>query len=122
MTDDASVFEFCALCGDSLQNALDTQSGVCQDCMDTTPEPGAQRGRLPDEVYATDADYVKLAFKTMTAQRMAGWLRGYADYCDFAGNDITATHARGVANRIAAEVEPESVHPVNPGDRSEGER
>jgi hypothetical protein len=74
------------------------------------------RERLPHEVYAAEADFMTLAFKTMTAQRMVGWLRAYGDYCDVAGDTTTARHARGVANRIAAEIEVESVRPADPGD------
>lgn len=67
------------------------------------------RDDLPDEVYAAHADFVRLAMKTMTAKRMIGWLREYAEFCDVAGSTKTAEHARNVANRLATEVEPESV-------------
>lgn len=121
MSDDTPVFEFCALCGDSLHGPLDNDTGVCQDCMDAAPDAGPARETLPHEVYATDAPFVTLAMKTMTAQRMVGWLRDFADYCDSAENTKTATDARGVANRIAAEVEPESVRPADPGSESDEE-
>lgn len=75
------------------------------------------RDDLPDEVYASHADYVRLAMKRMTAQRMIGWLRDYAEYCDVAGSTATADHARVVANRLAAEVEPECVEPLEDGDQ-----
>lgn len=73
--------------------------------------PTVSRERFPAEVYAAHADYVQLAMKTMTARRMVGWLREYADYCEVSGATTTADHASTVANRLAAEVEPESVEP-----------
>ena len=121
MSDGTPIFEFCALCGDSLSGAINDDTGVCQQCIDAAPESSPVRERLPHEVYAADADYVKLAFKTMTARRMVGWLRGFADYCDFAENTVTARHARGVANRLATEVETESVRPVHPDESDERE-
>lgn len=75
----------------------------------TCDDDHVPRDNLPHDVYAADTDYVRLAMKTMTARRMIGWLREYADYCDVAGSATTADHARRVANRLAAEVEPESV-------------
>jgi hypothetical protein len=77
------------------------------------------RDELPDEVYAAHADYVRLAMKTMTARRMVGWLREYAEYCDVSGASATGDHARHVANRLAAEVEPESVIEELEGDDDE---
>lgn len=74
------------------------------------------RDDLPDEVYAAHADYVRLAMKTMTAQRIIGWLREYAEYCEVSGASATGDHARHVANRLAAEVEPESVIEVGADD------
>lgn len=68
-----------------------------------------ERDSLPHEVYAAHADYVKLSMKTMTARRMIGWLREYAEYADVSGATETAKHSRYVANRLAAEVEPEKV-------------
>ena len=75
------------------------------------------RDRFPDEVYAAHADYVRVAMKTMTARRMIGWLREYADYAEVSGADVTADHARHMANRLAAEVEPESVEERSGGGR-----
>lgn len=67
------------------------------------------RDDLPVEVYAAHADFVRLAMKTMTARRLVGWLREYAEYCDVSGNTKTAEHARHLAKRLAQEVDPESV-------------
>jgi len=47
---------------------------------------------------------VKLSMKRMTARRMVGWLREYAEYADVSGADKTAEHARHVANRLAGEL------------------
>jgi hypothetical protein len=47
--------------------------------------------------------------KTMTAKRMVDWLREYAEFCEVSGATKTSEHARRVANRLAAEVEPEII-------------
>jgi hypothetical protein len=73
------------------------------------------RESLPDEMWAAEADYVKLGMKTMTARRMVGWLREYAEYADVSGSDVTADHARHVANRLAAELPEEEVEEVGSG-------
>lgn len=67
------------------------------------------RARLPDEVYAAEADWVKLSMKNMTARRMVGWLREYADYVEVSGGTKTAEHARHVANRLAEDLPEEEV-------------
>lgn len=67
------------------------------------------RQSLPGEVYAAEADWVRLAMKRMTARRMIGWLRGFATYMDAADNDVTADDARAVAARLEAEVESEEI-------------
>jgi hypothetical protein len=72
------------------------------------------RERFPDDVYATDADFVKLAMKRMTARRMVGWLREYAQYADVAGSTKTAEHARHVADSLAQELPDEDVEEDNP--------
>jgi hypothetical protein len=76
------------------------------------PDQDPLRRHLPDEVYAAEADYVRLAMKEMTARRMIGWLRAAAGYFDVSGHTASAEHARHVANRLAAEVEPESIEEV----------
>ena len=70
------------------------------------------RDRFPDEVYAAEAQFVKLSMKEMTASRMVGWLREYAEYADVAGSDKTADHARHVADALASEL---------PGERPDGD-
>lgn len=55
---------------------------------------------LPGEVYAADADYVRVAMKRLTAERMANWLRAYAEYETVAGNTTTAEHADHMADRL----------------------
>jgi hypothetical protein len=65
------------------------------------------REELPDQVYAAEADWVKVAMKEMTARRMVGWLNAYAEYETTAGNDTTAEHARHMADRLQSEVEPD---------------
>lgn len=67
------------------------------------------RRELPDEVYAAEADYVRLAMKEMTARRMIGWLRAFAEYSKVAGHTKSAEHAWAMSNRLAHEVEHESV-------------
>jgi len=67
------------------------------------------RDDIPTQVYLSDADFVKLAMKRMTAKRVVGWLRDYAEYADLAGTDQTAADARNVANRLAAELPDEEV-------------
>lgn len=74
------------------------------------------RDDLPAEVYAAHTDYVKLAMKTMTAKRMIGWLRAFADHCEIAGKTASAEHARVVANRLAEEVEPDKVDSLADGE------
>jgi hypothetical protein len=64
-----------------------------------------ERDSLPHEVYASHTDYVTVGMKTMTAQRMVGWLREYAEYCEIAGATKTEEHARAVADMLAHEVE-----------------
>lgn len=66
-------------------------------------------GHFPDEVYAKKEQFVSLAMKHMTAKRMVGWLRAYADYCDVAGHDETANTARNVAKRLEYKVEQSEV-------------
>lgn len=84
------------------------------------PDKDPLRRSLPDEIYAAEADYVRLAMKEMTARRMIGWLRAAADYFDVSGHTASAEHARHVANRLAAEVEPESIEePQEEGDDDE---
>lgn len=73
------------------------------------PNADPLRERLPDEVYAAEADWVRVAMKTMTARRMIGWLRAFAEYSEAAGHDKSAEHAWNVSNMLAHEVEPESV-------------
>ena len=65
------------------------------------------REDLPGEVYATEADYVRLAMKEMTAKRMVGWLDAYAEYEQVAGNTATAEHAEHMARRLEHEVQPD---------------
>jgi len=74
------------------------------------------RGRLPDEVFAAKADFVKVSMKKMTARRTVGWLREYADYAEVSGADKSAEHARHVANALADELPEEEVeeHTVDP--------
>ena len=79
------------------------------------------RGRLPDEVFAAEADFVKLSFKQMTAKRMVGWLRGYAEYCVAAGHTKTADDAWGVANRLANELPDEEVKEREFGESDDGD-
>lgn len=62
---------------------------------------------FPHEVYARDADYVQLAMKRLTAERMANWLRAFADHTEIEGNDKSAEHARRVATRLERQVEEE---------------
>lgn len=77
------------------------------------------RDELPDEIYASEADFVTVAMKTMTAERLVGWLREYAEYCRIAGSTKTAEHADVVANRLAAEVDPDRVEAVDLEDTNE---
>ena len=67
------------------------------------------RERLPNECYVAKADFVQLSVKEMTARRMVGWLREYAEYCKVAGADKTAEHAHRVSNRLASELPDEFV-------------
>ncbi len=60
-------------------------------------------------MYVGHTNYVTVGMKTITAQRMTGWLREYAEYCDIAGATKTADHARHVAKMMAAEVEPDAL-------------
>lgn len=62
------------------------------------------RENLPHEVYAARAEFVKLSVKTMTARRMVGWLRQYAEYAEVSGADKTAEHSRYVADALAREL------------------
>ena len=55
-------------------------------------------------VFAKDADFVTLALKRTTAERVAGWLRDAAEIYDIGGAEASAEHARVVANRLEAEV------------------
>ena len=76
---------------------------------DTERNGTVERDDLPHELYASHVDFVRIGVKTMTAQRMIGWLREYAEFCEVAGNSTTADHAWHVSNLLASEVEPESI-------------
>lgn len=62
----------------------------------------------PTEVYATDADYVRLDMKRLTAKRLVGWLKDAADVFEIGGASKSAEHARAVANRLEHELERDS--------------
>lgn len=87
---------------------------MSDDCADELRED------LPAEVYAAHAPYVRVAMKKMTARRMVGWLREYAEYADISGGPKTAEHARSVANQLASELPEEDVIPVEPRPDTEG--
>jgi len=65
---------------------------------------GVERDELPLEVYAKHTDFTTVGMKTTVARRMVDWLLEYADYCEVAGNDVTAEAARVIAGRLNAEV------------------
>lgn len=71
------------------------------------------REERPPEVFATHANYVHLDVKQMTAERIVGWLRGFAEQCDEDGNTVSARHARSVANQFE--------HAINADDPVEDE-
>jgi hypothetical protein len=83
------------------------------------------RDKLPHEVqawhYASHTDYVTLGMKSMTAKRMIGWLRDYAQFCEISGGTKTAERAWHVSNALANEVEPESIEPreFEPEDKND---
>lgn len=56
--------------------------------------------KLPHEVYGEEADFVHLAFKTMTARRMVRWLDDLADVYEIGGSDKSSEDVRVVARRI----------------------
>lgn len=55
-------------------------------------------------VWSREADYIHLDIKRMTAERMTGWLREFADYCDEDGYSTTADHARAMSEVLRREL------------------
>ena len=76
----------------------ETVAGTSDDDTETAAE------RFNHAVYAKDADFVTLALKRTTADRMAGWIRDAAETYDIGGADASADAARAIADRIEAEV------------------
>ena len=73
------------------------------------------RDDLPAEVYASRADYVRLAFKETTAHRMVGWLRDAGEVYDIGGAENSAEHCRALANMLESEL-PEDKYAPEGGD------
>jgi hypothetical protein len=56
------------------------------------------------EVYVSEAEYVTIDVKEMTAKRMVNWLENVADMYDMGGAEKSAEHARVIAKRISHEL------------------
>jgi Arc/MetJ-type ribon-helix-helix transcriptional regulator len=74
------------------------------------------RDDLPAEVYASRADYVRLAFKETTAHRMVGWLRDAAEVYDIGGAEKSAEHCRALADMLESELPEDKFAPGSEND------